>query len=351
MFFRLIYSMDLWLVGEQSREITYAGDPNIVVRIESHPPSDVEANPELRRQALCSASTDLEPPLAIHEMFKSLAQGRMPVGSRSPKPLPSYIFEDGTIAPGHNVPFSYLPTSLESFVNDFLFAKLHDYAIRTVRVLRWRFAQPGPHTPVKAAYGLKWSLDNKSWQTFPTLRIVHGVPFGPLDLTDDRHLVDAITQVEEGLSEPLGHELYREAWDQRVQNPRSALVIGYAAAEVGFKECATFLVPDIAWFVENLASPPLDQVLTKYFPKLPVKLKISDGDPFVPNKIVHEVREGMRLRNKTAHTKGQRLSTDALEAILRAIQDLLWLFDYHCGHAWALNNIRPEIRDALTKTF
>jgi hypothetical protein len=133
------------------------------------------------------------------------------------------------------------------------------------------------------------------------------------------------------------------------RNNISIYLWGYAAAEVGFKECATFLVPGAAWLVENLPSPPLDQILRKYFPQLPVKLKINDSEPFVPTQIIREIAGRMRLRNKTAHTKGERLSTDALEAILRAIQDLLWLFDYHCGHAWALNNIRPEVHDALTK--
>jgi hypothetical protein len=130
MLFKLVYSVDLLLESEQSRDIIYSDDPRIVVRIETHPSSDVEAHPDLKRQALCSASADLEPSLTIREMFESLAQDRMPVGSRLPKPLPSYIFEDGTIAPGQKVSLNYLPTSLESFVSD-VFAKLHDYAIRS----------------------------------------------------------------------------------------------------------------------------------------------------------------------------------------------------------------------------
>jgi hypothetical protein len=202
---------------------------------------------------------------------------------------------------------------------------------------------------VKAAYGEQWSLDKKSWRTFSNLRIWAGIPFRSLNLTDEA-LADVREQVREGATEPLGHELFREAWDQRLQNPRSALIIGYAAAEVGFKECAAFLIPHAAWLVENLPTPPLDKVLIQYVPNLPVKLTINGSNPFVPKQIIARIREAMESRNKTAHTKGKRLSPDSLEGILRAIRDLLWLFDYHCGHAWALNNIRPEILDALTKT-
>jgi hypothetical protein len=108
--------------------------------------------------------------------------------------------------------------------------------------------------------------------------------------------------------------------------------------------------PHAAWLVENLPTPPLDKVLIQYVPNLPVKLTINGSNPFVPKQIIARIREAMESRNKTAHTKGKRLSPDSLEGILRAIRDLLWLFDYHCGHAWALNNIRPEILDALTKT-
>jgi hypothetical protein len=37
------------------------------------------------------------------------------------------------------------------------------------------------------------------------------------------------------VNEPLGQELFCEAWEIRKTNPRSSLVIGIAAVETGFK--------------------------------------------------------------------------------------------------------------------
>ena len=42
-----------------------------------------------------------------------------------------------------------------------------------------------------------------------------------------------VRKVEAGAEEPLGRQLFREAWSQVGTNPRSGLVIGVTAAEVG----------------------------------------------------------------------------------------------------------------------
>ena len=52
-------------------------------------------------------------------------------------------------------------------------------------------------------------------------------------------------------NEPIGHELFLEAWELRKSNPRSALIIGMSAAEVGFKQCIGKLVRDAEWLATN----------------------------------------------------------------------------------------------------
>jgi hypothetical protein len=42
----------------------------------------------------------------------------------------------------------------------------------------------------------------------------------------------------------------------RRANPRSALIIGMSAAEVGFKQCVGYLVPDAAWLANHVPRPP-----------------------------------------------------------------------------------------------
>ena len=76
---------------------------------------------------------------------------------------------------------------------------------------------------------------------------------------------DVAQMVAEGGTEPLCHELYREAWEERQKNPRNAVVFGIAAAEVSFKQCVSALAPDTRWLLENVPSPPLTKMLSEYY--------------------------------------------------------------------------------------
>ena len=153
--------------------------------------------------------------------------------------------------------------------------------------------------------------------------------------------------VREGVTEPLGHELYREAWHQQHENPRSALILGIAAAEVGFKYYVGALVPEAQWLVENVPSPPLGKMLRKYLPTLPAKLTVQGKAPLLPSAIVKDIEEGVELRNKVAHVGTVALTYERLEEILLAIKDLLWILDYYSGFQWALEHVRTETQAAL----
>jgi hypothetical protein len=62
------------------------------------------------------------------------------------------------------------------------------------------------------------------------------------------------TVVANGGDEPLARQILREAWAQKSASPRSALVLAIAAAEVGFKQCVSQLVPEARWLVEEIPS-------------------------------------------------------------------------------------------------
>lgn len=153
--------------------------------------------------------------------------------------------------------------------------------------------------------------------------------------------------VEGSTTEPLGHELYREAWQQKTENPRSALVIGLAAAEVGFKQCVSTLTPTSQWLMENVPSPPLVSMVKNYLPLLPTKLKIYGKVLPPPSKLTKAIQKGVETRNKTIHVGNPAPAPEELESLLLAIRDLLYILDYYCGAEWALDNVRPEIRSEL----
>ncbi len=143
-------------------------------------------------------------------------------------------------------------------------------------------------------------------------------------------------------NEPIYHGLFREAWGQRTTNPRSSIVTGMSAAEVGIKQCIGVLVPDAQWLADNVPSPRLKKLLTAYLPTLPAVNKIN-GNVVAPSKNVMEALEkGVTLRNEIVHLGKQSPQLESVESILLAIRDLLWLIDYYCGHEWALNYIREE---------
>jgi hypothetical protein len=105
--------------------------------------------------------------------------------------------------------------------------------------------------------------------TAVTARLADGRPLG-MQLVPRAAMGDDRSQLEPGglaavadlvtssQREPVAHELWREAWNLRHTNPRSSLVIGVAAAEVGLKQLIAASVPDAASLVENIPSPPLD---------------------------------------------------------------------------------------------
>jgi hypothetical protein len=148
--------------------------------------------------------------------------------------------------------------------------------------------------------------------------------------------------------EPLGHQLFREAWNLRISNPRSALVIGVAAAEVGVKKLIGTLVPDARWLIEEIQSPPLGRLLRKYLPTLPMKIRFFGSTTGFPKALIKALESGVEKRNKTVHAGEPPPVRSELETTLRAVNDLLWICDFYLGNTWAAAYISPETVRAWT---
>jgi hypothetical protein len=148
--------------------------------------------------------------------------------------------------------------------------------------------------------------------------------------------------------EPVGHKLFREAWKNKASDRRSSLLMGIAAAEVGFKHCVTALVPQTDWLVEQVPSPPLVTMLRDYLPLLPAKNTIG-GKVLPPPKpeILDVLTKGVNLRNKVTHTGAAEPAYETVEEVLLAVRDVLWLLDFYRGHGWALGYVRPEVREKM----
>lgn len=207
-------------------------------------------------------------------------------------------------------------------------------------VLRWRFGMFG---------------DDPLWTSTQVIVETHGEvielePMPEMMMGDDMAHIggDELGQIAElvvaGATQPLAHEMWREAWNLRHSSPRSSLVVGVAAAEVGFKQLVALLVPEAASLVEHIPSPPLDTMIRKVLPDLPLRSGFPAESP-CPQHLRKALIAAVEGRNLVVHrgTMPQLF----LRGSLLDIRDFLYLLDYHAGHGWAEELLSQQTRDTI----
>lgn len=243
------------------------------------------------------------------------------------------------------LPLSEFPQHFRSFVQG-VNRELHDFANRTSATLRWRCnVDFGPHNPLSGAF-LQWSTDPTAWHTAPIDTHVHGEVRYPLRASA-RMLSDVLGIVKNGGSEPLHHNLFREAWEQRLTNPRSALVIGIGAVEVAVKRCIGTLVPDAEWLAINAPAPRIGRILREYLPKLAPRCAIEGKVKPPPKSILKPLEDGVLARNRVIHAGARTPPFEELEEILVAVRELLWLLDFYTGFEWAFDFLSTRTKSEL----
>jgi hypothetical protein len=117
-----------------------------------------------------------------------------------------------------------------------VFDDFQDCIVRTLRLLRWRTASEGTPNPIRmeTTNYFVWSLDGADWKLVAdSIHHATGFEIRQLGSSPTKEDIEFIQKgLIEGLNEPLGHELLREAVGNRQSNPRSALILAVAAAEV-----------------------------------------------------------------------------------------------------------------------
>lgn len=294
-----------------------------------------------------------DPSPKVREMFVALAANKMPSGSRDGsngieislghrRHFPN-IDNDGNIKPGTSAPLELLPPAFEAFLDTFPEVAGH-YVTQALSVLRWRCALEGPPSPLYNT-SAEWSFDGTQWHPEPSSISFEFASRSALTLRESTKQ-EIQELVNMGVSEPVSHVLFREAWENRGANPRSALVIGIAAAETAVKLCIGTLVPDAAWLVENMPSPPLVPLLTEYLPQLPARYQINGKVLPPPDRVLKALKKGVFLRNKIAHT-GAEVEDAVCDEVLASVWDVLWLCDFYSGHEWAIRMVAPRTKEEL----
>jgi hypothetical protein len=326
--------------GNPMRYDGLGASQNVTVTLRS--PENEEQEQGVCNQTVCEATADLQPNESAMETFEALWQRKIPSGVDL-SDLPEHVRSSWT--PGYyenyEIPFSRLPASAQEFVLAAL-KTLVETIQHVLATACWRAGQAC--SPQLYRHGrMRWSLDGSSWRLAPADAVMWDER--PAFLHD--WLRDDIdTLLRQGLREPLGQELFREAWAQKYSNPRSSLAIGVSALEAGIKELIADLIPDAAWLAKNAPTPPVYKLLKNYLPELPAREKVND-QVLIPRKLLKTIDDWVEVRNRMVHGNPENVEPDDLKELLLVVRDVLWLCDYYRGSKWAVDYLRPQTRTAL----
>jgi hypothetical protein len=299
---------------DDALEFCFDGPTMISVRLSKNYPDGLKPRDPL--DAVCTSTTTVEPPDA--KIAAELKEGWAP-----PVVNGKVKQEDATL----------------EFVDGVL-ARLEKLMKLTVTLFRWRQGiAEGPPNPCNVPQA-RYSENGGVWHGIFLVRGVKitwglAAPSAP----ENNACREVVELAGAGTEEPLGRQLFREAWIQRKSNPRSALVIGVAAAEVGFKKLVGTLVPQAQWLVDEVQTPSLSKMLSKFLPTLPVKAGFLGKSIRPPKALLRQLDKAVERRNKLVHAGQPPPGWDELEEMLRAINDFLWICDVYQGHVWAAKHI------------
>jgi hypothetical protein len=334
MYFKVKVTLHKLTIGFHEQEpLTFRLGDQHGTSVMIRPPTVDEKEKQKGEFLVCFAFTEEEPPSGINKIFESLIQSASEHPTEPDEKQGALLSRD-----------------FQNFASQ-VRHRLYESIRRTVRIIRWRWALTSSHNPIASTSGVSWSLDNHRWLTMPEDLHFEGGRFEFYFRISARLHGEMEALIKGGENEPVGHELFLEAWALRRTNPRSALIIGMSAAEVGFKQCIGKLVPPAEWLAHHAPTPPLDKMLSNYLPLLPAKLKI-EGRVLKPSKKIRSsIKAGIEARNHSVHLGSEPPKGKDLKELLLSIRDLLYLLDFYCGFEWALEYIRDEVRAEMVEEF
>jgi hypothetical protein len=106
-------------------------------------------------------------------------------------------------------------------------------------------------------------------------------------------------------------------------------VIGVAGAEIGFRR----LVGPIK------GTQGILKLLAKYWPGHSFGHKINGREIIPAPSILAVLKIGIHKRDAVVHEGASPPDQDQLRDILWNISQLLWIWDFYAGHAWALEHL------------
>lgn len=244
----------------------------------------------------------------------------------------------------YTLPYHIMPDSFHEYCSGII-GELSSLSSRTYKAIRWVQGIEGSNHPFKDR-SIQWSIDNFEWYDFPSslsgeLKIKNG-------LYSSSEFLESVTKiVQSGESEPLAHELLREAYSIKSLHPRSALLISVSAAEAAIKRCIVLLEPENKWLIENTASPDIITLYRSYIHETLLKTSKLSSLNLPTDTILKPLKSIVQMRNKLAHGGECNIKVDTLGDKFRVISNLLWVIDLYTGNEWASRHIDDDVKNEM----
>lgn len=158
----------------------------------------------------------------------------------------------------------------------------------------------------------------------------------PKAINPSREAIQIVEEIyDRKETEPLAHELLREARDVATANPRSALLICVSALETGLKTYIQAIVPHSGIILEKMQSPPAVTLMQEVIPSLHAELKKPVCGFPLDDANKKFLQKWITQRNQVAHGLKQSVDIDGLFTFIDFVQGVLYELDALRGHKWA----------------
>ncbi|MCZ8023351.1 MAG: hypothetical protein O9294_16425 [Cytophagales bacterium] len=336
--FKLRYSIQDISIPDEDIRLSFKIIHDVHVKI-AKPDENYLKNSKSRHVSFCEAELSVLPQERKLKMLDDIIAGNI-VDSTDDLPTP---YSEITNHLGKKIiipPLLIFPEHFKNFINQ-INNELADAIKRTVTIVRWYKDNRGSHSPF-AVLDFKWTSDGQNWYNVPMSMhismetITNGVKLSK----KDEGIVLSLLNTDS--IEPIYHSLFREAWGQRHQNPRSAIIMAISAIEVSVKHLIEKTVPDATWLVTRLQSPPVFLIFKEYLPKLSIDNKINGVTILPTDRVINDLKKWVTIRNEITHLGKKSLNGDELKEMLLTVKDILHIIDFNCGHKWSINHVRRD---------
>ncbi|MFN3546595.1 MAG: hypothetical protein ACK4U0_03810 [Mesorhizobium sp.] len=254
------------------------------------------------------------------------------------------IDECGNIRKGYGLPFHNLPIEIQKICDE-VYDKLISFAVRFLHLIRWSQNIDAPHKLFDHLPSLYWRVEPGSYYIVPSKsnELDGRSPVGIQWDDTDRDILYALFSKD--AVEPLGHELLREAISLISSSPRTALLGLSLALEAGVKQHLSRKVPQAAWLLEKMPSPPIDKIVRTYLRELHNFATSPQLNWDALKPLFKTCKELSEDRNIVAH-QGCMPERANLFVYATAVSDLLYIIDFLDGEIWATDHVEQN-RSAL----